>query len=163
MAIRNIVTKESEQLRKKCRTVVSFDEKLHILLDDMYDTMVSLDGVGIAAPQVGILKNVIVVDLNDGERLELINPLISFTDGTCQELEGCLSCPYQWGLVTRPKDIELSYVDRHNKHKTLKANGFLARVIQHEVDHLKGVLFIDIVDKFLNDDEVDEYMKQREK
>lgn len=161
MAIRNVVTKENEQLRKKSREIVGFDEKLHTLLDDMYDTMMNLDGVGIAAPQVGILRKVAIVQIDDENKYELVNPYITRKEGESQGLEGCLSCPNQWGLVTRPETIDVTYWDRNGKEINMTASGFLSRAIQHEMDHLNGVLFIDIVDKFLDENELEEYMNSR--
>jgi len=162
MAIRNIVEKEDERLKKKSREVVNFDEKLHTLLDDMYDTMTEKNGVGIAAPQVGILRRIALVQTEEDNLYELINPVILSKSGSEeQSLEGCLSCPDQWGLVTRHNSVEVEYYNRDGEKKLINADDFLARAIQHEMDHLEGILFIDILDKFLNDDEVEEYMENR--
>lgn len=156
MSIRNIRNKEDEVLRKKSRDVTSFDEKLFVLLDDMLETMEKNDGVGIAAPQVGILRNVIIVKYQD-KVYEFINPVILEQSGEEQALEGCLSCPGQWGLVTRPNKITFKYQDRSGKEFKKSVEGFFSRIILHEVDHLHGRLFIDIVDRFLTDEEINNY------
>ncbi|MGL5973267.1 MAG: peptide deformylase [Oscillospiraceae bacterium] len=160
MAIRKVILKENEQLRKVCRDVTNFDNKLHTLLDDMYDTMVSMDGVGIAAPQVAILRNVLIVQIDGKNKYEMVNPKLVSKDGQQSGLEGCLSCPDQWGIVTRSDIVTVDYFDRDGNKKTIKTEGFLARAILHEMDHLKGILFIDIVDKFLNEKELEDYMNK---
>lgn len=148
MAIREIRTKEDEILYKTCKQVIKFDEKLHILLDDMYDTMVSHDGVGLAAPQVGILKRAVVIDVGEG-KLELINPEIIEQSGEQTGNEGCLSVPGVWGEVTRPNVVTVKAQDRNGKWFKITGEGLLARAMCHEAEHLEGKLFLDKVTKFV--------------
>lgn len=148
MAIREIRTKEDEILYKTCKRVIKFDEKLHILLDDMYDTMVSHDGVGLAAPQVGILKRAVVIDVGEG-KLELINPEIIEQSGEQTGNEGCLSVPGVWGEVTRPNVVTVKAQDRNGKWFKITGEGLLARAMCHEAEHLDGKLFLDRVTKFV--------------
>ncbi len=144
MALREIMKFGDDILRKKCRTVTVFDEKLTTLLDDMVQTLESADGVGLAAPQVGILKRAIVVDIRDGKgHIELINPEIISSDGKQLGDEGCLSAPGEWGRVERPMRVVIKAMDRTGKEITVKGEGLLARTLCHEVDHLDGILFTD--------------------
>ncbi len=143
MALRNIVTKEDSILRKKCREVEKFDDKLHTLLDDMAQTMYKADGVGLAGPQVGILRRVFVVDVGEG-LYEMINPKIIAKKGKQTGNEGCLSCPHTFGDVTRPNYVKVEYFDRNGQKQTVEATELFARAICHENDHLDGTLFIDI-------------------
>lgn len=144
MAIRNIVYSGSEILTKTTKKVVNFDENLSILLDDMYETMIEKDGIGLAAPQIGILKSIAVVDVN-GIKLDLINPEIIYTEGECEAVEGCLSVKGVNGYVTRPQTIVVRAFDRFGVQFELKCSDLLARCICHELDHLRGVLFTDIM------------------
>lgn len=148
MAIREVRTKGDEILYKTCKTVNKFDEKLHILLDDMYDTMTSHNGVGLAAPQVGILKRAVVIDIGEG-RIELINPEIVEESGEQTGSEGCLSVPGVWGEVTRPNVVTVKAQDRNGKWFKLTGEALLARAICHEAEHLDGKLFLDKVTKFI--------------
>ncbi len=148
MAIREIRIKGDEILYKNCKTVKSFDKKLHILLDDMYETMQQHNGVGLAAPQVGILKRVVVIDTGDG-KIELINPEIVEQSGEQTGSEGCLSVPGVWGEVTRPNVVTVKAQDRDGKWFKLTGEELLARAICHETEHLDGKLFLDRVIKFL--------------
>lgn len=149
MAIREIRKKGDEILYKKCKEVKNFDNKLHILLDDMYDTMKQSDGVGLAAPQVGILKRAVVIDIGDG-RIELINPVIVDESGEQTGSEGCLSVPGVYGEVTRPNVVTVKAQDRNGKWFKLTGKELLARAICHETEHLEGKLFLDRVTKFLD-------------
>lgn len=149
MAIREIRTKDDEILYKNCKQVKNFDEKLHILLDDMYDTMQQHNGVGLAAPQVGILKRAVVIDVGDG-RIELINPEITEQSGEQTGSEGCLSVPGVWGEVARPNVVTVKAQDRDGKWFKLTGEELLARAICHETEHLDGKLFLDRVIKFLD-------------
>ncbi|MGN0599533.1 MAG: peptide deformylase [Oscillospiraceae bacterium] len=149
MALRTIVNKSDDVLHKKCKTVEKFDEKLGILLDDMAETMYKAKGVGLAAPQVGILRRVVVIDVGDG-LVELINPEIIKKSGRQREIEGCLSCPDQWGYVIRPMNVTVKAQDRTGKEFEIKAKEFFARAICHELDHLDGHLFIEKVVEFVD-------------
>ncbi len=140
MALRNIVTEKEARLRKVSRPVEKFDERLWTLLDDMADTMYEADGVGIAGVQVGVLRRVFVVDIGEG-LTEFINPTITAQSGEQDGLEGCLSSPGEYGLVVRPEKVTIEAYDRHGKPFTLEAEGFMARAICHENDHLDGHIF----------------------
>ena len=149
MAIREIREKGDEILYKKCKAVVKFDEKLHILLDDMYETMQSRDGVGLAAPQVGILKRAVVIDVGDG-KIELINPEIVEESGEQTGSEGCLSVPGVFGEVTRPNVVTVKAQDRDGKGFKITGKELLARAFCHEIEHLDGKLFLDRVIRFID-------------
>ncbi|MBQ5816369.1 MAG: peptide deformylase [Oscillospiraceae bacterium] len=144
MAVRQIVTDE-EFLRKKCKPVENFDSKLWQLLDDMAETMYKTNGVGLAAIQVGVLRRVVVIDVNDQNGLiELINPEIIKTSGEQDGPEGCLSFPGQYGDVKRPNKVTVKALDRFGKPFTLSGEALLARAFCHETDHLDGKVFIDL-------------------
>ena len=148
MAIRKIVKLgEDDVLRKHSRKVDKFDKRLHVLLDDMADTMYEADGVGLAAPQVGILKRVVVIDAGEG-LIELVNPEIIAAAGSQMCVEGCLSVPGKRGRVERPEKVRVHAQDRHGNHIELEGEDFLANALCHELDHLDGVLY---VDKMLED------------
>jgi len=148
MAIRKIVKLgEDEVLRKRCRKVDKFDKRLHVLLDDMADTMYEADGAGLAAPQVGILKRVVVIDVGEG-LIELVNPEIIASEGTQMCIEGCLSVPGKRGRVERPAIVRVHAQDRDGNHIELEGEEFLANAICHELDHLDGIIY---VDKMLED------------
>ena len=142
MAIRNVVQVGDDVLRQKCFPVETFDETLFTLLDDMKDTVKKEEGAGLAAPQVGVLRRVVVVDVEEGY-YEFINPVIVSQKGEQSGWEGCLSVRGKSGLVSRPMKVKLSYQDRTGEKKLLQAKGFFARAICHELDHLDGVLYID--------------------
>ncbi len=150
MAIRNIVQVGDDVLRQRCFEVESFDEKLWTLLDDMKDTVKKEQGAGLAAPQVGILRRAVVVDVEDGY-FEFINPVILQQKGEQTGWEGCLSVRGKSGVVSRPMKLTLSYYDRNGEKHILKAKGFFARAICHELDHLDGVLYIDKATQVQND------------
>ena len=142
MAVRNVVQMGDEVLRQKCFPVETFDETLFTLLDDMKDTVKKEEGAGLAAPQVGVLRRVVVVDVEEGY-YEFINPVIVSQKGEQSGWEGCLSVRGKSGIVSRPMKVKLSYQDRTGEKKLLQAKGFFARAICHELDHLDGVLYID--------------------
>ena len=142
MAIRNVVQVGDEVLRQKCFVVEHFDESLFKLLDDMKDTVKKEKGAGLAAPQVGVLRRVVVVDVEEGY-FEFINPVITAQIGEQTGWEGCLSVRGKSGVVSRPMKVTLAYQDRTGEKHVLKAKGFFARAICHELDHLDGVLYID--------------------
>lgn len=146
MAIRNIVKIGDDVLRKTCRTQMTFDEKLSTILDDMADTMYKAEGVGLAAPQIGILRRFCIVDVGDG-LIELINPVITAMSGKQSGSEGCLSIPDRFEEVERPNKVTVRAQDRNGNTFTVTAEGFKARAFCHEIDHLDGVLYIDRVKK----------------
>ena len=142
MAIRNVVQVGDDVLRKKCFEVTAFDEKLATLLDDMKETVRKEEGAGLAAPQVGILRRAVVVDVEEGF-FEFVNPRIVSQKGEQTGWEGCLSVRGKRGVVSRPMKVKIAYQDRYGNPQTLQAKGFFARAICHELDHLDGVLYID--------------------
>ena len=142
MAIRSVVQVGDEVLRQKCLPVEEFDEKLFQLLDDMKETVRKEQGAGLAAPQVGVLRRVVVVDVEEGY-FEFINPVLLLKKGEQSDWEGCLSVRGKRGIVSRPMKVKMSYQDRNGDEYTLQAKGFFARAICHELDHLDGVLYID--------------------
>jgi peptide deformylase len=146
MGIRMIVKHPDPVLREKCKAVKKFTPNLHKLLDDMAETMYEAEGVGLAAPQVGITKRVVVIDVGDGI-IEMINPEIIEKKDEQFGPEGCLSIPGLLGDVRRAKWVKAKALDRHGNEITVEGEDLLARAIQHEIDHLNGVLFIDIADK----------------
>ncbi|EFM64226.1 peptide deformylase [Peptostreptococcus stomatis] len=145
MAIRNILKMGEPLLNKKSKQVVDFNDRLHTLLDDMADTMYKEDGVGLAAPQVGVLRRAVVVDIGEG-LIELINPVIVETSGEQTDLEGCLSVVDYIGEVTRPNYVKVKAQDRFGKDIEVEGEGFLARAFCHEIDHLEGILFVERVE-----------------
>ena len=152
MALRNIVKTGDDVLRKKCREVTVFDDKLWVLLDDMYETMQAANGVGLAAPQVGILRRVAVIDVGDGP-IELINPVVTSVKGKQREVEGCLSFPGQWGILTRPAKVKVTAMNRYGKEFKVEGTELLARALCHEIDHLNGSVFVDLVEEWVEPDE----------
>ena len=144
MALRNIVKEGDSVLRKNCREVTDFNDRLHILLDDMKDTLIEADGAGLAAPQVGILKRVAIVSVDDAY-YEIINPEIIAVEGEQTGPEGCLSVPGVYGTVSRPMKVTVKAFDRNGKEFTVSGEGLLARAFCHEIDHLDGILFKDKV------------------
>jgi peptide deformylase len=147
MALRNLRYEGDEVLRKKSKEVAIVDDKIRMLLDDMVETMYAHDGVGLAAPQVGILKRVVVIDVEDGRVYKMINPKIVERSGEQVGEEGCLSVKEKKGIVRRPMQVTVEYIDEYGEPVTLVAQELLARAICHEVDHLDGILFIDRVKK----------------
>ena len=161
MALRNIVKKGDDVLTKMCRPVEKFDEKLCTLLDDMYETMEAANGVGLAAPQVGLLRRIVVIDVGEG-RIELINPEIIKTSGEQDGMEGCLSVPGRYGMVKRPEFVRLRAQDRDGNWFEAEAEGLTARAFCHEIEHLDGHLFVEHIDHFLTDEELKEYLEDEE-
>ena len=155
MALRKIVTKSDEVLHNKCKPVEVFDEKLGILLEDMAETMYKAQGVGIAAPQVGILRRVVFIDVGDGP-VELVNPEIIKKKGSQRGIEGCLSCPNEWGYVVRPNEVTVKAQDRTGQEIQFKCTEFFARCVCHELDHLDGHLFIEIADEMVDPSELED-------
>ena len=161
MALRKIVTSEDPSLSKRCREVTKFDDRFHQLLDDMRDTLESADGVGLAAPQVGVLRRAVLVletNVPENERpyvIELVNPEIVERSGEQYGPEGCLSVPGRFGLVTRPMEVTVRAQDRYGKSFEVKGEGLTARCLCHEIDHLEGVVFTSVAERMLTDEELE--------
>lgn len=154
MALRNIMTEEQPTLYKVSRPVTKFDQKLHDLLDDMAETLEKANGAGLAAPQVGILRRVFLVDIGDEGLFEMINPEILETSGEQDDLEGCLSVPGKWGMVKRPNYVRVRAQDRFGEWYEVEAEALLARCILHENDHLDGHLYTEKVHKWMTEEEI---------
>lgn len=150
--IREILKFGDPVLREKCAEVTEFDESLGALLDDMYETMVNAEGVGLAAPQVGVLKRVIVIDTGNG-RIELVNPVITAVWGKQFEPEGCLSCEGKRGIVKRPSRVRIKALDRFGKPVKYRGKELLARAFCHEIDHLNGILYEDKVIEWVEEED----------
>lgn len=162
MALRKIVLQGDESLTKVCRPVTDFNSRLHTLLDDMKETLLDSGGVGLAAPQVGILRRVCVVQNEDDEVIELINPEIIYTEGEQTGLEGCLSVPGKYGVVTRPEVVRVRAQDRDGEWFEVEDEGLTARCFCHEIEHLDGHLFSEHCDRLLTDEELEQYLKEHE-
>ena len=162
MALRKIVLQGDECLTKVCRPVTDFNSRLHTLLDDMTDTLLDSGGVGLAAPQVGILRRVCVVLNEDDEVIELVNPEIIFTDGEQTGLEGCLSVPGKYGVVTRPAVVRVRAQDRNGDFFEVEDSDLTARCFCHEIEHLDGHLFIEHTDHLMTEEELQEFIRQQE-
>jgi peptide deformylase len=150
MAIRQILKLGDGTLRQKSREVTVFDARLSELIDDLFDTMYKAGGVGLAAPQVGVLRRVCVVDTGKGKPLELVNPVLIKADGEVTDDEGCLSIPDRNEKIKRPQKVTVKAYNRKGKEITVKGEGFSGRALCHEIDHLDGVLYIDLVSPPLN-------------
>lgn len=163
MALRNILKEGDELLAKHCRPVTDFNARLHTLLDDMAETMMDADGVGLAAPQVGILRRaVIVLETNIGQEeepyiIELVNPEIVETDGEQEGPEGCLSVPGVYGWVSRPDYVKVRAQDRNGEWFEVEGVGLTARAFCHEIAHLEGQLFTEVSDHIMTEEELDAY------
>ena len=162
MALRNIVLQGEPCLTKKCRPVTEFNGRLHTLLDDLKDTLLDSGGVGLAAPQVGVLRRVCVVMNEDDEIIELINPEIIKTEGEQTGLEGCLSVPGKYGVVTRPNVVRVRAQDRDGIFFDVEDEGLTARCFCHEIEHLDGHLFVEHTDHLLTDEELQKYIDEQE-
>ena len=154
MGLRKILSDREPSLHKTCRPVTEFDKKLHKLLDDMKETMVDANGVGLAAPQVGILRRVVVVDLGD-EILELVNPELVETSGEQEGVEGCLSVPGKYGLVKRPYYAKVRAQDRNGQWYEAEGEELIARCFCHELDHLDGIVYTEVMERFLTEEELE--------
>ena len=150
MALRNIVLQGDEVLTKVCRPVTEFNDRLHTLLDDMTETLLDSGGVGLAAPQVGILRRLALVMVEDESFLEIINPEIIDRQGEQDGAEGCLSVPGKYGMVKRPMQVTVKFQDRHGEWHERTAEGFTARAFCHEIDHLDGHLYTELVTEYLD-------------
>ena len=157
MAIRNIVTQGDSVLTKKCRPVTDFNDRLHILLDDMRDTLIQSGGVGLAAPQVGILRRAVLVMNENEEIYELVNPEIILAEGQQTGPEGCLSVPGKYGIVTRPMVAKVRAQDRNGDWYEVEGEELIARCFCHELEHLDGHLYVEHIDHFLTEEELQAY------
>ena len=153
MGIRKILTVDEPALHKTCRPVENFDKKLHSLLADMRDTLIDSEGVGLAAPQVGILRRVVLVDTGE-EILELINPTLVETDGEQEGAEGCLSVPGKYGLVKRPYYAKVRAQDRNGQWFEYEGEELTARCFCHELDHLDGIIYTEVMERYLTEEEL---------
>lgn len=165
MGIRMIIKKGDISLKKTSRPVTEYNARLKILLDDMRETLIEANGLGLAAPQVGVLRRaVLVADISGEEPVyyELVNPEIVESEGEQIGPEGCLSLPDIWGIVTRPEKVKVKAFDRDGNPFELEAEGLLARACCHEIDHLNGVLFDSVADRFLSEEEIEEMGKAEE-
>ncbi len=157
MGLRKILTTKDPALHKVCKPVTAFDEKLHKLLDDMRDTLIDSNGVGLAAPQVGILRRIFLVDVGlDGEQIiEFINPEILETDGEQEGAEGCLSVPGRYGLVKRPYWVKVRAQDRDGNWFEAEGEELIGRCFCHEYDHLDGIVYTEVMERYLTDEELE--------
>lgn len=162
MALRKIVLQGDECLTKVCRPVTDFNSRLHTLLDDMTETLLDSGGVGLAAPQVGILRRVCVVQNGDNEVIELINPEIIYTEGEQTGLEGCLSVPGKYGIVTRPEVVRVRAQDRNGDFFEVEDSDLTARCFCHEIEHLDGHLFVEHTDHLMTEEELEEFIRRQE-
>jgi peptide deformylase len=163
MALRKIVEQGDDCLKKVCRPVTEFNAHLHQLLDDMADTLTEANGAGLAAPQVGVLRRVcLVLDEDTEEFIELINPEILSKSGEQTGLEGCLSVPGKWGIVTRPNVVRVKAQDRDGNWFEAEGEGLTARAFCHEIEHLDGHLFVEHIDHFLSEEELRDYLEREE-
>ena len=154
MGLRRILTTEDPALHKVCRPVEKFDRRLHRLLDDMQQTLAEANGVGLAAPQVGILRRVVIVDTGE-EILELVNPELLETSGEQEGAEGCLSVPGKYGLVKRPNYAKVRAQDRNGEWFEAEGEELIARCFCHELDHLDGIMYTEIMERFLTEEELE--------
>ncbi len=162
MATRTILVRGDEMLEKKCRPVTEFNERLHTLLDDMHETLMQADGVGLAAPQVGILRRAVLVINDEDECLELINPEIISEEGEQTGLEGCLSVPGYYGEVTRPMKVKVRAQDRNGNFFEVEDEGLTARCFCHEIEHLDGHLFVEHTDRLYSLEELEKMQEEAE-
>ena len=164
MALRKIIEVGDPCLAKVCRPVTAFNSRLHALLDDMTETLVDVGGAGLAAPQIGILRRaVIVLDEESEMYLELVNPeIVAVSEEEQTGLEGCLSVPGKWGIVTRPAVVRVRAQDRYGEWFEAEADGMTARCFCHELEHLDGHLYTEHIDHFLSDDELRAYLEAEE-
>ncbi|MCI8438129.1 MAG: peptide deformylase [Oscillospiraceae bacterium] len=162
MGKRRIVVQGDDRLSKRCRQVTDFNRRLHILLDDMKETLEEAQGAGLAAPQVGILRRAVIVVDDSEEMLELVNPEILDQSGEQTAPEGCLSVPGKWGMVTRPYYAKIRAQDRDGNWFLLEREGLTARCLFHEIEHLDGHLYVEHIDHFMTDEELEEYYAEEE-
>lgn len=162
MALRTILTDQDPALHKVCRPVTNFDARLHDLLDDLKETLTHANGAGLAAPQVGILRRVVVVVDANEEMLELVNPELIAQEGEQDGFEGCLSVPGRWGIVKRPMKARVRAQDRNGDFFEVEGEEIVARCFCHEIEHLDGHLYTEHIDRFLTEEELREYLEKEE-
>ena len=162
MALRKIALQGEPCLTKVCRPVTEFNDRLHVLLDDLADTLEDSGGVGLAAPQVGVLRRVCVVLDEEDQLIELVNPEIIRTEGEQTGLEGCLSVPGKYGEVTRPEIVRVRAQDRDGNWFEVEDEGLTARCFCHEIEHLDGHLFVEHTDHLRTEEELEEYIRRAE-
>lgn len=162
MALRKIALEGEECLTRVCRPVTDFNSRLHTLLDDMADTLAESGGVGLAAPQVGILRRVCVVLDEDDQLIELVNPEIIRTEGEQTGLEGCLSVPGKYGIVTRPEVVRVRAQDRNGDFFEVEDSDLTARCFCHEIEHLDGHLFVEHTNHLMTEEELEEFIRRQE-
>lgn len=160
MALRTILTDGDPALTKKCHPVTQFDQKLWDLLDDMRETLTNANGAGLAAPQVGILRRVVLVVIGEDEMVELVNPEIVAQEGEQDGFEGCLSVPGLWGQVKRPMWVKVRAQDRHGNYFEREGSEMTARCFCHELAHLEGQLYTQLCDRLLTTEELDELLEE---
>ena len=160
MAIRKIVTQGDKRLGKKCRPVTDFNPRLHDLLDDLKETLTEAQGVGLAAPQVGVLRRAVVIVDDEENLLELVNPEILEQSGEQAAPEGCLSVPGKWGMVTRPTFVRVRAQDRCGEWFETEGEDLMARCLCHEIEHLDGHLYVEHIDHFLSEEELEAYYEE---
>ena len=163
MALRKIVVQGEDCLNKACRPVTEFNRRLHLLMDDLLDTLSEAGGAGLAAPQVGVLRRAcVVMDDDTEEYIELINPSIIAQSGEQTGPEGCLSVPGKWGIVTRPNVVRIKAQDRDGNWFEAEGEGLTARAFCHEIEHLDGHMYTEHIDHFLTEEELQEYLDEEE-
>ena len=163
MALRTILTDNDPALHKVCRPVTNFDGRLHDLIDDLKETLAEANGAGLAAPQVGILRRVVIVVDNEENMLELVNPELIAQEGEQEGFEGCLSVPGRWGIVKRPQKAKVRAQDRNGNFFEVEGEDIVARCFCHEIEHLDGHMYYEKAEgRLLTEDEVDEIMQKAE-
>lgn len=162
MALRTILTDKDPVLHKPCRPVTTFDGRLHDLIDDLKETLAHANGAGLAAPQVGILRRVVIVVDDQENMLELVNPEIVSEEGEQEGFEGCLSVPGRWGIVKRPMKARVRAQDRNGTFFEVDGEGIVARCFCHELEHLDGHLFTEHTDRLYTTEELDQMMEDEE-
>jgi len=164
LAILNILNENRNlfELRKKSRPVEKINRRITTLLDDMRETVKHAEGIGLAAPQVGVLRQVVIIEIEDGDLIEMINPEIIYKDGEQIEIEGCLSSPGKYAETIRPATVKVAYTDRNGDRKEREGTELLARAFCHEIDHLNGVLCFDNAQRILSKEELDEMRKDEQ-
>lgn len=161
MALRKILTDGDPALNKRCRPVTNFDRRLHDLIDDLKETLADANGAGLAAPQIGILRRVVIVVDDQENMLELVNPELIYEEGEQEGFEGCLSVPGRWGVVKRPMKARVRAQDRDGKTFEVEGEGMVARCFCHEIEHLDGHLFTEHADRLYTTEELDQILAEQ--